>query len=701
MSTSVASLYCPQCGTANLESQPECQSCSAVLPKRYLWAVGDVSLLEAADLNPAVKERFVAKAPKVFLDTQPGMHPPDAPAISTAALPYLRLFAYRLHIPQIYAVFARSLSSENGTSPGVSEVLLLEQAPLNLADVDLMPGLPSNPKLIGTSFGTAEPILSAWGSASLARQLNWLWQMAQLWQPMALEGVVTSLLQPELLRVEGPLLRLRELSSDQIAHKELKLDPQLPSLGRLWQRWLPTTQIALQPGLETLCDQLIDGTITSAEQMIPQLDQWLELATRGVDGSALPLRFSLTTQSDQGPSRKRNEDACYPTSGSLITDTTQCLTIVCDGVGGHAGGDVASSLAISTIESHLTQLDLAMVPPPQIEGQLAAAICAANDQICQKNDAENRQERQRMGTTVVLALTQHHQVYFAHVGDSRAYWINRHGCYQITLDDDVACREVRLGYTLYREVLQHPIAGSLVQALGMSASDILRPNISRWLLDEDCVFLLCSDGLSDYDRVEESWHKEILPLLNRERDLPSIRERLIELANTSNGHDNVTISLLHCQVNPQALLAQTETGQIISPLPEPSPTLLSQVSHPALIEPTVFSPHDKKNQEDIDPRERNPFITGVLVMFLLATVGLIGYLCFPLLRQWLPASDPTSSPSGSPTLSPGPLVPANTGQDTPQNSPRGESPLQPGLSPSPESFPSPATPGEATRTNNQ
>ena len=75
-----------------------------------------------------------------------------------------------------------------------------------------------------------------------------------------------------------------------------------------------------------------------------------------------------------------------------------------------------------------------------------------------------------MGTTVVMALPIAPAMYITHVGDSRAYWITRHNCHQITLDDDLASREVRLGYAVYRQALQHSGSGSLVQALGMSTS---------------------------------------------------------------------------------------------------------------------------------------------------------------------------------------------------------------------------------------
>jgi hypothetical protein len=172
-----------------------------------------------------------------------------------------------------------------------------------------------------------------------------------------------------------------------------------------------------------------------------------------------------------------------------------------------------------------------------------------------------------MGTTLVMARTAAHEMYITHVGDSRVYWVTRHNCHQVTLDDDLASREVRLGYALYRNAVQQPTAGSLVQALGMAPSATLHPTVQRFVLDEDCVFLLCSDGLSDYDRVEQYWQTEILPILNGRIDLPTAGSRLIEIANTQNGHDNATIALLYCKVNPskEAQSAQLSASQMTVP----------------------------------------------------------------------------------------------------------------------------------------
>ncbi|MBV9384821.1 MAG: protein phosphatase 2C domain-containing protein [Chroococcidiopsidaceae cyanobacterium CP_BM_ER_R8_30] len=521
MQNDQAKLYCPNdlCRAPNSQANNFCQQCATPLVKRYLWAVGEETFFKLGDLW---HERYLLKSPRVFLDTKPAW-PPETPVseLSDQVKHYLRLVFYRIHIPQVYAVIPAA-EGLHGT-----ELLLLEQAPI------YPDGLPQAGQLM-------PQITDVWAGASAMRQLNWLWQIAQLWQPLEIEGVAASLLNPELLRVEGTLVRLLELLPVSSS------PPTLAALGQLWLPWVSGAKSAITLFLEQLCQALIQGKVRSSEQLVAALDRGLALV-----GQAQTRNITITTYTDAGPSRQRNEDACYPPSGSTSqSHAGEALVIVCDGIGGHEGGNIASNLAIETIQRQVQQVVPAKtyIEPTNLIGHLEHAACAANDSISQRNDSEHRHGRQRMGTTLVMGLAQAHEIYITHVGDSRAYWITRKGCHQVTLDDDVASREVRLGYSLYQEALQQASSGSLVQALGMSSSASLYPTVQRFVLDEDSVFLLCSDGLSDYDRVEQFWEAEILPVLDG-KDLATVGTRLVEIANAENGHDNVTVGLLYFQVN--------------------------------------------------------------------------------------------------------------------------------------------------------
>ncbi|NJR64324.1 MAG: serine/threonine protein phosphatase [Leptolyngbyaceae cyanobacterium CRU_2_3] len=525
MKNAAAMLDCPNpnCQAANPEENKFCHKCRTRLVQQYLWAIADVAAYQPGSL---LGDRFLYKGSQIFLDTKPALPSINSSELPAHFLPYLRLSPLRLHVPQVYEWLP--------TAHPDSGLLLLDYAPIwvpfseDKADLKFAEGsAPLFPQL-----------LEAWQSANPLRQLNWLWQMANLWQPLSSEQVVSSLLDVELLRVEGGILRLLELRSD-----ATQAPISLSALGKIWLQWSETAKPEIATRIRQISQQLIQGQIHNAEQITERLDEAIAQI-----GQVYTRKIQVATLTDQGPTRQRNEDACYPQSGTKIQNPAIPLVIVCDGIGGHQGGDVASNLAIEAIEQRMKVLKPKALDPITLTVELEKAACSANDQISQRNDSEQRHDRQRMGTTLVMGLMRDYELYVTHIGDSRAYWITRWGCHQITLDDDVASREVRLGYSAYRQALQQPSAGSLVQALGMGSSNLLYPTVQRFIVDEDSIFLFCSDGLSDNDRVETCWDTEILPILDGKADLTTVSRRLVEIANTLNGYDNATVGLLQCQM---------------------------------------------------------------------------------------------------------------------------------------------------------
>ncbi|MGA9377659.1 MAG: protein phosphatase 2C domain-containing protein [Phormidium sp.] len=530
------------CQAPNPETHRFCQQCRTLLPKRYLWVVGKG--VEGLKAEKLIGGRFLLKQERILLDTQPGLPLPYSEEIADWILPYLRLIPYQLHVPQVYGKLPPHKKGK------YKDIWLLEQAPITIA--------PNQKRGKPPSLVLFPELTKVWQDATPMRQLNWLWQMANLWQPLESEGVAASLLNSELLRVEGQVVRLLELQKS-------PAEPTLRQLGKFWWQLLPKAKPEIEKYLAQVCQQMMAEELVSSEELIRQLDQILQVV-----GQSQTCSYQIITLTDTGPTRQRNEDACYPPpSPQGVKRGENChspspTVIVCDGIGGHDGGNVASNLAIETVQQWLDKF------PQNLDSnqfdlvtQLENSVCEANDRISQRNDREGRSERQRMGTTLVMAKGYAHEVYITHIGDSRAYWITRTGCHQVTLDDDIASREVRLGYSLYRESLQQAGTGALSQALGMSSSNYLRPTVQRFIIDEDCIFLLCSDGLSDNDRVEQNWDKEILPVLEKKVNLSTAAAKLIEIANTQNGHDNVTVGLVYYQVkqNPQPQKQETRHGE--------------------------------------------------------------------------------------------------------------------------------------------
>lgn len=627
-------LYCANslCQAANPVSHRFCQTCRSPLVKHYLWLAGARS--SAGPAGSLLRDRYWCQQDRVYLDTKPALLPEFPEVISETVEPYLRLVGLQPHLPQVYAVLPSSATVPEACS-------LLEKAPIYPAGVGKHDA--------AMAEGTLMPELAAvWKYASGFRQLNWLRQLAHLWQICQTEQVEQTLLMSACLRVEGGLVRLLELHRSETALS-------LVEVGQLWQHWLPEAHPEVADFLTQLCHQLLTQQITTADHLMSVLDPAIAIVSQSYQ-----YQIQIATLTDQGPTRQRNEDACAPESGSVLTFDLEPgrsplelpAAIVCDGIGGHEGGNIASNLAIATLRQQLQALPRdTPIAASDLIHQLDVAAVAANDAIAQRNDTEQRQERQRMGTTLVMALVQTPELFLTHVGDSRAYRITASGCHQITLDDDLATRETRLGYALYREALRQPSAGSLVQALGMNSSTLLRPTIQRYLLDEDCLFLLCSDGLSDNDRVEQSWQPYLLPLLQGTTDLGTVAQQLVAIANQQNGHDNVTIGLVYCRVQPS-----------LSPAVALPASLATQSLHPTAIAETQL-PADPdarsrvRTQNFTDPKLlRSGRVSPLLV--LLAAIGLGGLLTTAFLyglRFLETAQAPTQNPvtSNSP-----PVVPA-------------------------------------------
>lgn len=612
--------------------------------KYYLWAVGEE--LEALPSGTLIADRYLLKSSKIVVDTRPELLPEIPSEISDSIAPYLKLFSYRLHVPQVYGIVYPTKGVKN------KFIILLEKGPIATHGETLMPTL-----------------TALWPDASAMRQLNWLWQMAQLWQPFSRQAVASSLLDTDLLRVQGPLVRLLQLNLD--TH-----NLSLTQLGYFWQQWVPTAHPRIQKFLQQLTHQIVTAELRTSTQLIQQLDQALSIC-----GRAYHRRIEIVTGTDSGPTRSHNEDACYPQGKTSIRValTEPALAVVCDGIGGQDGGEVASSMAIDVLRQQVEQMPLhqANWDPLSLVPKLKRATCIANDVICQRNDDENRQGRERMGTTLVMALAHVHEIYLTHLGDSRAYWISSSGCHQVTVDDDVASRQVRLGCALYRDALQQGASGALIQALGITSSVTLHPTVQRFPIDEDCVFLLCSDGLSDRDRVEQYWETEIVPVLHREADLATIRDRLIEIANTQNGHDNVTVALLFIEI-----------------VPKDDSDSLKEVYVPPVVPLNNGSVDDSSDTNDADDssmkteiaRRARPTSAPVFRVWLLSLgiailLGILAALLYGLglFNSNDPEAQTPATPTQSPTVSPA-VTPTQPPSPSPINNLKLQSFIQLGTS---------------------
>ncbi|OUC16654.1 MAG: hypothetical protein B0A82_00830 [Alkalinema sp. CACIAM 70d] len=279
----------------------------------------------------------------------------------------------------------------------------------------------------------------------------------------------------------------------------------------------------------------------------------------------LPMHLSNlddAAKTDVGLQREHNEDYYgiaaeiqqikKPSGGSV---QAQGIYILCDGMGGHAGGEVASQLAVETLQtffqnywrSQRNSNAAPKLPPSQV---IREGVLLANQVIFDRNQSEERLGSARMGTTLVMAIVNNTTVAVAHVGDSRLYrYTRKHGLEQITCDHEVGQREIKRG-VLPELAYARPDAYQLTQALGPRDNEFVEPDIHFMEINEDTLFLLASDGLTDNQLLEEYQNDYVAPLISSQANLDQGVRELISLANEYNGHDNITAIVIRAKVRP-------------------------------------------------------------------------------------------------------------------------------------------------------
>lgn len=233
---------------------------------------------------------------------------------------------------------------------------------------------------------------------------------------------------------------------------------------------------------------------------------------------------------DIGLVRKENQDAY------LIRETSGCTAcVVCDGMGGSAGGQLASQIATTTFMEELEKVRTPDMGPEQLRSACAYAVSRANEAI-QAAARENADYR-NMGTTLVAAVSYEGGVVITNVGDSRAYHICENGITQITKDHSLVERMVDRGDITAEEARRHPNRNLITRALGPDA-DAQCDGYIRAVQPGEYV-LLCTDGL-----VNTVTDQEMLFEVIHRGSPDSCLERLLEIAKSQGAPDNVTVVLM-------------------------------------------------------------------------------------------------------------------------------------------------------------
>ena len=227
--------------------------------------------------------------------------------------------------------------------------------------------------------------------------------------------------------------------------------------------------------------------------------------------------------SDIGLVRKINED-------SYLVKESIGLFVVADGMGGHKGGQLASTIAIQTIDDFFNEDN----DHAQKGSYLSLALNIANRRIF---EAASKGENLGMGTTVTGIKIINSKAYIAHIGDSRAYLIRNNNIELITNDHSLVGELMRNGELSEKEALTHPHRNILIRALGTE------PEVEIDLLEIDLqvddILLLCTDGLSNHVDKEE--------MLNivQGYNIKEAVNLLVKVALDRGGTDNITVVLVN------------------------------------------------------------------------------------------------------------------------------------------------------------
>ncbi|MBS2013033.1 MAG: protein phosphatase 2C domain-containing protein [Deltaproteobacteria bacterium] len=241
------------------------------------------------------------------------------------------------------------------------------------------------------------------------------------------------------------------------------------------------------------------------------------------DRTSLPaVELAIRTDPGRDPDKQVNEDAALQVETAL-----GLLCIVCDGMGGHAGGKEASELASTTI-SEIVQKAPAITSP---RDALRVAIEEANRRVWSMPTSEGGY---RPGSTVVAVLAHAAGADIAHVGDSRIYFVHAGAITQVTKDHSMVQEMVDRNLLRAEDAASHPDANKIMRAIGIAKEvDVdVRPDPIAFVAGD--VFVLCSDGLSDLVSAAE--------ILDVAGSAPPAQAagQLVDLANARGGHDNIT-----------------------------------------------------------------------------------------------------------------------------------------------------------------
>jgi serine/threonine protein phosphatase PrpC len=246
------------------------------------------------------------------------------------------------------------------------------------------------------------------------------------------------------------------------------------------------------------------------------------------------MRITACGRTNVGRQREHNEDAC-------LIDLELGLYIVCDGMGGHAAGEIASRETVRLVQESIRRQravlsDYITTPTFEQRTQVVRLVEAAVQEACAHVYALGQSDptKRGMGTTIAMLLTLGEGAVIAHAGDSRVYLIRDRRAYQLTEDHSLVWHMLKSGKLTREEAAHWPYSNVVTRSVGT------KPTVHADTLFVECMahdrFLLCSDGFHNYLRGADE-----LAQMSRRLPLEDLVTTCIALANESGGSDNITV----------------------------------------------------------------------------------------------------------------------------------------------------------------
>ena len=269
----------------------------------------------------------------------------------------------------------------------------------------------------------------------------------------------------------------------------------------------------------------------------------------------LQTKITIMGLTDTGIVRAKNED-------TIGFDSALGLVVLADGMGGHRGGEIASSMTvdsiIETLQQSLPQINAGEID--EASGFSRESICL-QDAVVEANQlvfqaSETNPDHKGMGTTVVVLQFYNNSFSLAHIGDSRCYRVRSDKFEQITKDHSLLQELIDRGFYTPEEARKSMNKNLVTRALGIDP--VVMPDIQEDIVLKNDLYLLCSDGLTDLVEDEDIY----LTIKQFSANLEEAAKQLITKANQNGGKDNISVML--CRIDDDFTAGQSWFGKLFA-----------------------------------------------------------------------------------------------------------------------------------------